>query len=47
VTAPQLAETCGIRLSTAQYHTAKLSEAGLVRGIRDGRVVRWHPMAAS
>lgn len=46
-TAPEIAQACGLRLSTAQYHAARLSEAGIVRPVRDGRVVRYHLQGAN
>ncbi len=46
-TAPEVAQSCGIRLSTAQYHMGKLAAAGLLHPVRDRRVVRFHPAAAS
>ena len=39
----EVAQATGLQPSTVNYHVQRLSQAGLVAALRDGRMVRLHP----
>ena len=40
----EIAARTGLQPSTVSYHAQRLGDAGLLRPMRDGRAVRYHPV---